>query len=161
MDSLASTQLPGGTPYSHTQRAPLHLLLAGVGCLLLTIALQNRQEPAAVAIGVFLAVMLFVLALSFRSLTVADEGEYLSVRFGPLPLFGKRISYSEITAVEAGKSSIIDAWGIHWRPMRGWTINLWGFQCAVVHLGNRIIRIGTDDADSLVRLLRQRTGLRS
>ena len=157
MHMPASTKVQGDTQYSHTQKAPLHLLLFGIACLLLAIAVRNTEQPAAATITALVAGMFLVLALSFRSLTVSDQGEWLSVRFGPLPLFGKRVPYSAITTVEAGRSSIIDGWGIHWLPMRGWTINLWGFQCAVLHLGKRIIRIGTDDVEGLVHFLQHKT----
>ncbi|TWU62602.1 hypothetical protein V7x_43370 [Crateriforma conspicua] len=146
--------------YSHTQKAPLHLLLFSVACLLLVIASQNVEKLAAASITALVAGVFIVLALSFRSLTVSDNGEWLSVRFGPIPLFHKRILYSAITRVEAGRSSVFDGWGIHWLPMRDWTYNLWGFRCVVLHLGNRTIRVGTDDVEGLVRFLSQRTSAR-
>ena len=79
------------------------------------------------------------------------------MRFGPLPLFRKRIPYRDIAAVEQGRSRWIDGWGIHFVPGRGWTYNLWGFDCAELRVGGRRLRIGTDDAEGLVSFLRQRT----
>ena len=104
------------------------------------------------------AVLLMVLALAFQTLTVSDHGEYLDVRYGPLNLFGTRISYDDITAVEQGKSSLIDGWGIHFIPFRGWTINLWGFECAKIWRGKKVIRIGTDDSKNLVEFIQERIG---
>ena len=48
-----------------------------------------------------------------------------------------------MTAVEAGRSSLIDGWGIHWIPGRGWTYNLWGFGCVVIQQGKKTTRVGT------------------
>lgn len=90
----------------------------------------------------------------FGSLTIRDEGEWLALRYGPLPVLRKRIRYADITSVEAGRTSIIDGWGIHYIPGRGWTYNLWGFGCARLTLGRKVIRIGSDDVDNLVRFLR-------
>jgi hypothetical protein len=99
------------------------------------------------------AVLVGIVAMSFRRLTVEDQGDFLRIRFGPIPLFGTRVAYSSMTAVTLAKSSWIDGWGIHYLPWRGWTFNLWGFNCVVVHCGKRVIRIGTNDAGNLANFL--------
>ena len=102
------------------------------------------------------AVLMIFLTLSFQTLTISDhEGKFLDVRYGPLNLFGTRIAYSEITAVEQGQTSLLDGWGIHFIPFRGWTINLWGFECAKIWRGKKVIRIGTDDSENLVKFLQE------
>ena len=53
----------------------------------------------------------------------------LALRFGPLPVLRKTFRYADITGVEIGRTSVIDGWGIHYMPGRGWTYNLWGFNC--------------------------------
>ena len=101
--------------------------------------------------------LLFVIAFSFRWLRVADEGLHLALRYGPLAVFRRRIAFDDIAAAEQSRSSFIDGWGIHWVPGRGWTFNLWGFDCVLVTLKDgRTVRIGTDDPDGLSRFLRQR-----
>ncbi len=143
--------------YHHTQRAPLHYLLDATAVILLVAAWLTRPQPAiSLVLVVSGCVVLLLLALAFRSLTVLDEGDRLTVRFGPLPLFRKSIPYREITQVELGKTSVVDGWGIHFVPGRGWTYNLWGFDCAVVHLDKRVIRIGSDDAEHLVEFLKSK-----
>ena len=82
----------------------------------------------------------------------ADQEE-LSVQFGPIPLFGKRIPLAEIAQVEAGRSGWIGGWGIHYLPGRGWTYNLWGFDCVELNLNGKRLRVGTDDRDNLVKVL--------
>jgi hypothetical protein len=99
-----------------------------------------------------------VAALAFGHLTIRDEPEHLALRYGPLPLFRKRIPYEAITSVEPDRSSLIDGWGIHFVPWRGWIYNLWGFDCVKIQLGRRTIRVGSDDVDNLVDFLRHRIG---
>lgn len=139
--------------YSHTQRAPLHLLLDLPGMAALVAAWCLRQQWTVFLILLASGVVTLLFAAAFRYLTVRDEGSSLAIRFGPLPLFSKRIPYDTITDVRVGQTSWIDGWGIHYVPGRGWTYNLWGFQCVVVRSGGREIRIGTDDPDGLVRFL--------
>ena len=103
-----------------------------------------------------IALSLVFLPFCFMHLRVRDEGDRLSVRFGPIGLFGRRIRYSAITAVEAGRSRFLDGWGVHWIWGRGWIYNLWGFDCAVIHLGRKTVRVGTDDVAGLVAFLQSK-----
>ena len=91
-------------------------------------------------------------------MTIRDEGEWLALRFGPLPLLRKTIRYADITGVEIGRTRIIDGWGIHFMPGRGWTYTVWGFSCVKLTLGRKFIRVGTDDAQGLARFLAEKTG---
>ena len=144
--------------YVHTQKAPLHYMLHSVAAILLISAWLSLGEPILAIILVFTGCLLVILALCFCSLTVSDDREQLSIRFGLMPIFRKSIAYSDITRVESGRSSFIDGWGIHYVPGRGWIYNLWGFDCVVVYLGKKVIRIGTDDVDNLVDFLNRRIG---
>ena len=104
----------------------------------------------------FLGFALLVLALCIQTLQVCDQGANLEIRFGPLNLFVTKIAYRDMTHVEQGKASWIDGWGIHFIPFRGWTLNLWGFDCVKIRRGQKTIRIGTDDAKNLLHFLRER-----
>jgi len=95
----------------------------------------------------------------FGSLTICDEGDRLALHFVPLPLIRKTIRYADIAGVEVGRTSILDGWGTHYIPGRGWTYNIWGFDCVKLTLGRKITRVGTDDAEELAKFLRERTGL--
>ena len=106
-----------------------------------------------------IAGILALCGLAFGSLTISDEGEYLALRFGPLPVLRKTIRYADITGVEVGRTKIIDGWGIHYFPGRGWTYNVWGFACVKLTLGRKIIRVGTDDAEELAKFVREKSGL--
>jgi len=63
-----------------------------------------------------IAALFVLVSLLFARLTIRDEGDHLALRFGPLPVFRRRIRYADITAVEPGRSALIDGWMIHRIP---------------------------------------------
>lgn len=143
--------------YEHTQRAPLHWLLhlLAIGMIAAAWAAFGEAPFVALILGP-VSILFFLLGLMFAHLHVCDEGDSLSVKFGPLRLFGTRIEYTDISSVESARSALIDGWGIHRIPGRGWTFNLWGFDCVELVVKGRTVRIGTDDGDNLVQFLRSR-----
>ena len=56
--------------------------------------------------------------------------------------------YDQIADVQIGRSTLIDGWGIHRTPGRGWIWNIHGFRCVELdlHDGSRL-RIGTDEPE--------------
>lgn len=144
--------------YSHTQTSPLWMLLAGVGVGLAVGAGASWGQGFVVYVLGAASVVVFLLAASFAWLRIEDEGEFLSVRYGPLPVMGTSVRYDSIDSVEVGRSSVLDGWGVHWMPGRGWTYNLWGLDCVVIRRGGRVLRLGTDDPEGLRRFLGERVG---
>jgi len=142
--------------YSRTQHGRFHYGLYVAVAAALAAAWGSRHQPFLMWVVLGVAGLMFLFAQSFHHLTVRDEGDVLAIRFGPLPLLRKRIPYSRITAVEPGRTSLVDGWGVHWIPGRGWTYNIWGFDCVKISLGNRVIRVGTDDVENLVAFLSDR-----
>lgn len=142
------------TSYEHTQRGRMHHIAFAVAAAMLAGAWLSRNAPAVAGLNLIIAAVLALTALTFARLTVRDEGQWLALRYGPLPLFRKRIRYADITSVEPGQSKIIDGWGIHYVPGRGWTYNLWGFDCVKLTLGKKTIRVGTDDVAGLTEFLK-------
>jgi hypothetical protein len=117
-----------------------------------------RQEPVLVWVFPVTGLFVLLLAASFHHLTINDEGDHLSISFGPLPLFRRTVRYGDIEQVEVGKTSLLDGWGIHMSLRGGWVWNLWGWDCVVVHFKNGgTLRIGTDDAENLARFLEGNT----
>ncbi len=144
--------------YSHTQKAPLCLLVYGTAVALLVGAWTARSELPISLILAVSGVAVGFLATAFHHLTVEDRGELLAIRFGPLPLFRRTVRYADIAGVEVGRTLILDGWGIHYSVRGGWVWNLWGRDCVVVHLkSGGVLRIGTDEAENLVRFLEYRT----
>ena len=145
--------------YNHTQYGHFHwLLLFPAGAMLVVAWWLSRPEPPAALVLTAVAAVLVLTSLMFGRLTIRDEGQWLALRYGPLPVLRKRIRYTDITDAQPDRSSIIDGWGIHWCPGRGWTYNLWGFDCVRLTLGRRTIRVGTDDPQGLAVFLRAKLG---
>jgi hypothetical protein len=139
--------------YSHTQKAPLCLILYSSAALCLALVWVVGSPPGsfiAVAVGIVIA----LVAPAFYHLAVVDAGDRLTIHFGPVPLFHRTVRYADIERVEIGRTLLLDGWGIHYSIRGGWVWNLWGRDCVVVHLKNgSILRIGTDDASNLACFL--------
>jgi hypothetical protein len=145
--------------YSHTQSAPLCLLLYATAVLLLVVSLAVPDEPPIRWLFPPLGLLVLVVAASFHHLAVEDRGDGLAVRFGPLPLFRRTVRYSDIEAVDVGRTLLLDGWGIHYSLQGGWVWNLSGRECVVVRFRDgRTLRIGTDDAENLAAFLGTKTG---
>lgn len=142
--------------YKHTQWAPVVRVLAPFILIGIVGGLGFADKPYVQFVGLTVALGLSLHVGFSSSLTVEDSGDHLKLRYGPLPSFRKRIPYSQITSVEAGRSAVIDGWGIHVVAWRGWTYNLWGFDCAILNVNGRTVRIGSDDVPNLVEFLRRR-----
>ncbi len=141
--------------YHHTQKAPLFLILVVVGLAMLIAAVMTPDLPVRLIL-LGSGGMMFLFAMTFRQLTVSDQGDHLLIAFGPLPMFRRRIRYSDITEARQAQTTVLDGWGIHISPSGGWTWNLWGFDCVDVYLkGGRKIRVGTNDRAALESFLTQ------
>jgi hypothetical protein len=139
--------------YSHTQKAPLCLILYGSALACVALAWLVGETPG-VFIGGGVGLLIALLAPAFHHLTVEDQGDVLAIRFGPVPLFRRTVRYTDIEKVEVGRTLILEGWGIHYSIRGGWVWNLWGRDCVVVYLKKGgVLRIGTDDAANLAGFL--------
>jgi hypothetical protein len=146
--------------YSHTQKAQLCLSVYALAVVFLGLGWFVQDAPPIQWLFPPISVLMLVVAASFHHLTVEDQGDVLSVRFGPVPLFRKIVQYADIVSVEVGRMSLLDGWGIHMSMRGGWVWNLWGRDCVVLHFRDgRILRIGTDDAENLAGFLQSRVNL--
>jgi hypothetical protein len=152
--SASSAHVP---EYDHTQWAPMYLLLLVPGLTVLFLSAVLIDEPSTTLGVTLIAMFLLLIAYSFRSLHVVDECNALALKFGPIPLFRKRFPYAHIFSADCDRSTVIDGWGIHWIPGRGWIYNLWGFDCVrLILTGNRTVRVGTDDPEGLASFLKEK-----
>lgn len=152
-DSTDNTR-PG---YSHTQNAPLCLLVYALAAVFLALGWFVQDAPPIQWLFPPIGLLMLVLAASFHHLSVEDQGDVLAVRFGPIPLFRRTVRYADIGSVEVGRTLLLDGWGIHLSIRGGWVWNLWGRTCVVVHFKDGgTLRIGTDDAPALARFLASR-----
>lgn len=139
--------------YSHTQKAPLCLILyvSALACFLLVFIIGERPG---FYIGGGVGLLIALLGPCFHHLTVEQQGDVLAIRFGPVPLFRRTVRYTDIASVEIGRTLLLDGWGIHLSIRGGWVWNLWGRTCVVVRFKNGgTLRIGTDDAGNLAGFL--------
>lgn len=143
--------------YQHTQWAPLCLILYALAVLQFVYAWMLPHQPSTPWLLVPIGMLMLILAACFHYLRVTDLGDSLLVRFGPLPLFRRVVRYDDIVSVELGRSSLLDGWGIHWRPKRGWIWNVWGRDCVVLRMKQETLWIGSDDAQNLAAFLQTRT----
>jgi hypothetical protein len=147
------------TRYEHTQKGPWSLILLAFGLPMVALAWWLWEQPLVPSFVAPLVggsgVLLLVLSPCFHRLTVADEGDRLAIRFGPLPLFQRHIRYADLRAVETGRSTLLDGWGIHWSLQGGVVWNIWGWDCVVLRHGGTT-RVGTNDAKNLAAFLRTR-----
>lgn len=139
--------------YAHTQVGRIHWVMFAIASLLAwwSCSYERSSRPLLAA-----ALLLVFAGFSFRTLTVRDRGDRLNIAFGPLRWLSKSIPYAKMRGAEVARSSVMDGWGIHWLPGRGWIYNLWGRDCVCIDLGGRSVRIGTDDPEGLADFLRRR-----
>jgi hypothetical protein len=141
--------------YDHTQYGYVHWLLLLPAAVMFVAAPLARPPGARIVLGSAAAAFALTAAM-FAWLRVRDEGDDLVLRYGPLPVFRKRLRMADITKVAIGRTSLFEGWGIHWFPGHGWTYNLWGFQCVQLQMGSTTVRIGTDDPEGLAAMLQTR-----
>jgi hypothetical protein len=144
--------------YRHTQTSPLlpAFVVAGLGSL---VASYWYHEQVLRTVCLTMAAVAGLFAGMFTRLHITEQADHLRVRFGPLPWGGTSVRYGHVRGVRRARSSLLDGWGIHWFPGRGWTFNLWGMQCVELQTDRGLVRLGTDDPDGLVQHLVQRTGV--
>ncbi len=154
MRETADSILPA---YCHTQKAPLCLPIYVLAALFLALGWLVKDAPPIPWLFPPVGLLLLVLAASIHHLSVVDQGEVLSIRFGPVPLLRRTVRYVDVQSVELGRTLLLDGWGIHMSVRGGWVWNLWGRDCVVVGFRNgSTLRIGTDDAEHLARYLKSR-----
>lgn len=144
------------TAYHHAQRAPLCLLVYALAVVLLVLGWVWRSETPMLWVFSITGLLTLVLAASIHHLTVEDRGEWLSISFGPVPLFRRSVKYDDIMSAEAGRTTILDGWGIHLSLRGGWVWNLWGRDCVVFRLKHSTLHVGTNDPDNLIRFIAQK-----
>jgi len=143
--------------YRHRQRAPLCWLVYALAVVFLALGWLVQDAPPIPWLFPPIGLLMLVVAASFHHLSVVDRGDVLAIRFGPLPLFRRTVRYTDIVKVEVGRTLLLDGWGIHYSIRGGWVWNIWGRDCVVVHFQQGVLRIGTDDAESLARFITNRT----
>jgi len=149
--------------YDHTQKSPLYLIIFVMGILQFIAATTFFPWSNSIFPGIimgFSGIFVIFLAFGFQHLKVVDQGDYLTIRFGklPLPFCSRKLIYKNIIKVEIGRTHLLDGWGIHYSIRGGWVWNIWGRDCVVVYCEKEILRIGTEDPASLCTFLETKIG---
>jgi hypothetical protein len=141
--------------YRHTQRGTLILTTCVViGAFGLVLSWGSRHwQPA-----VLMLLLTIATATLFSSLTVEVADNELRWHFGP-GLLNYRLALDEIRDVAIVRNQWWNGWGIRMAP--GFRLyNVSGLDAVELRLhSNDIRRIGTDDPEGLVKVLRTRRGL--
>ena len=67
------------TTYSHTQEAPLWMILFGSSIPCFVLAWIAREQPVVLAVMIVAAVLVVLVGLAFHHLSVEDEGDRLAI----------------------------------------------------------------------------------
>lgn len=152
-----------GEHYTHTQRGVLHYLMACFGAACLVPGFLAGTDSPIFIVYVGTAGVLMVLAASLVYLRVVDEGDALSVAFGPVRLFATSIPYCRIESVEPDTLGFWDGWGLQGFPGFRAIFRVSGKDCVRVDLKERIgffrfnrVYIGTDEPERLADFLESR-----
>lgn len=153
--------------YEHRQYGPWYVmfLILGLGVFAIT-GLRAARDQIDFAVALLLALVgaafLFV-ASAFVYLEVRDEGDRLSVRFGPLPMFGASIPYEAIESVQPARTTMLYGFGMQGLPGLFLVMNIWGFDAVQIRLKKRrgiwrakTLIIGTDGPDELLEFLQDK-----
>lgn len=150
------------TAYKHTQIGYLMLVITlAVLILFARMQITARAEPPSYYSGTNFAVtavmaMILLILVSFTTLTVSIDENYLRIKFG-YGMFRKKFAMSEIASVTRVKNHWYCGWGIRlcfWP--RTWIFNVSGFDAVEIRMKNgKIFRIGTDEPEKLEAAIRQ------
>jgi hypothetical protein len=141
--------------YRHTQRGTLILIMClAAAAFGLAMSWRSGHWPPAL---IMLAVMIVVATL-FSSLTVEVADNELRWHFGS-GLLNYRLALDEISDVAVVRNQWWNGWGIRMGP--GFRLyNVSGLDAVELRLhSSDIRRIGTDDPEGLVKVLRKHRGL--
>jgi hypothetical protein len=146
--------------YDHTQRGMLHYLVGLSGGLCLAGALVSGPGNPIFMVLVAAACLMMFIGACFVYLRIRDDGDRLSIRFGPVQTFGTSIRYENIAAVEPSRTTFLAGWGVHGLPFVGVVYNIHGYACVKVTFKRphglfrfRYMAIGTDDPEGLAAFL--------
>ncbi len=143
-------------PYRHTQPGYWPYFFFAFAAVAIALAWVTSAEFSTILVLCLVAFIFLTMVGLFSQMTVSDQGDHLLIEFGPLNWIHKRIAYSRIKHCEVDKTILIDGWGIHWVPGRGWTFNIWGFQCVKCRTERNVLRIGTDQPQQLAELIQSK-----
>jgi hypothetical protein len=107
--------------------------------------------------AVFVAVVILIALSIFGRLTVYGDNQQFGFYYG-FGVIKKQFSYAEVKSIKKARNHWFWGWGIRWFG-RGWLYNVSGLDAIEVQLKTgRVLRIGTDEPDTLYRFLLPKIG---
>lgn len=148
--------------YKHTQIGYLMLIATLAVLILFTwIQITARLEPPSADSGTNFAVtaimtLILLTLLSFSTLTVLIDDNYLKIKFG-YGIFIKKFPLDQIVSVKSIKNPWYYGWGIRlWLWPRKWIYNVSGFDAVEIILKNKKnYIIGTNVPEELKNVIKQ------
>jgi len=133
------------TSYKHTQVGYLMLFLAFILSVFFAWLYWVIPETEPHLIIAALMVAIVFILVSFSTLTVTIDEQYVRIKFG-YGIFRKKFSIREIVSVRAVKNHWYYGWGIRvWFWPYMWIYNVSGFDAVeIVMKSGKIYRIGTN-----------------
>jgi len=153
---------PSVITYHHVQRSPRCLILyaLALSCFVAAWLLRNHEPverlPAVFATGVGCGFILLMTAAWNHYMIVADDGDRLLIRCGPIPwplLRPILIRYEDIREVEVGRITVLEGYGFGMMDPKDLLVVLWGRDCVFIRGEKGQVRVGTDDAENLAAFL--------
>ena len=136
--------------YKHTQIGYVIIfsliIVAGLTTFLSQVATPKETK---IIMGI-----VFLILLSFSTLTVSIDQQKLSVKFG-YGIFKKTFLLSEIASAKQVKNHWYYGWGIRFRPTNStWIFNVSGYDAVeIVTKKGRTYRVGTDEPEKLTDVI--------
>jgi hypothetical protein len=104
-------------------------------------------------------IMLAAVAL-FYCLTISVNSRALQFSFG-IGLIRRTIKFEEMESAKQVKNPWYCGWGIRWFG-KGWLYNVSGLDAVELQLKNgKLIRLGTDEPEALLRAINANIGMRA
>jgi hypothetical protein len=151
--------------YHHTQRSPRCFVLYAIAIALFVTSVAAWAWPPSnvwahiVATSFGCSMILFMTAAWNHSLTIADDGDRLKVRGGPIPwplLRPLFIEYRAIKTVKVVRLTGMEGYGFDVFSLNDQLVTLWGRDCVEIRGEQARVRLGTDDAENLAAFLKTR-----
>jgi len=131
--------------YRHTQIGWVTILSLGVAFLFI---LFLNLSPCS-TIGIFPAIVMFIIMLAFLTLTVTVKKDYINMVFG-IGIFRMRIKTNEIVSSVIVRNRWWYGFGIHGWWGKGWLVNVSGLDAVELKMKNGMVyRVGSDEPQKL------------
>jgi len=147
--------------YRHTQIGwtLIVLVAAAVVAEIVLVVVLDASGTLALSLSGALVAVLAVMLVLFSTLTVTVDGDAVRLAFG-MQVLRREVALDEITAARRVRNAWYAGWGVRVIP-NGRLYNVGGLDAVELELDNgRVVRVGTDEPDSLLAAVQRALGER-